>query len=88
MVSNVSSSLLVEWRLRPKIIWYKTIEKNYKNVVIVTELASVNAIAFLVQGKEDSNEKDDYYSSKPFAAGGFFNCEFTWLFDLPSLLLP
>ena len=25
-----------------------------------------------VQGKEDSNEKDDYYSSKPFAAGGIF----------------
>ena len=54
------------------IFMYKTIEKSYKNVVIVTELASVNAIAFLVQGKEDSNEKDDYYSSKPFAAGGIF----------------
>ena len=51
---------------------YKTIEKSYKNVVIVTELASVNAIAFLVQGKEDSYEKDDYYSSKPFAAGEIF----------------
>ena len=36
------------------IFMYKTIEKSYKNVVIVTELASVNAIAFLVQGKEDS----------------------------------
>lgn len=30
------------------IFMYKTIEKSYKNVVIVTELASVNAIAFLV----------------------------------------
>lgn len=36
------------------IFMYKTIEKSYKNVVIVTELASVNAIAFLVQGKEDA----------------------------------
>ena len=54
------------------IFMYKTIEKSYKNVVIVTELASVNAIAFLVQGKEDSQEKDDHYSSKPFAAGEIF----------------
>ena len=30
------------------IFMYKTIEANYKNVVIVTELASVGAIAFLV----------------------------------------
>lgn len=30
------------------IFMYKTIEANYKNVVIVTELASVSAIAFLV----------------------------------------
>ena len=30
------------------IFMYKTIEANYKNVVIVTELASMSAIAFLV----------------------------------------
>ena len=30
------------------IFMYKTIEANYKNVVIVTELATVGAIAFLV----------------------------------------
>ena len=30
------------------IFMYKTIEANYKNVIIVTELASVSAIAFLV----------------------------------------
>mgnify|MGYP001054949083 FL=1 len=54
------------------IFMYKTIEANYKNVVIVTELASVGAIAFLVQGKEETIQKDDYYSSKPFAAGEIF----------------
>jgi len=30
------------------IFMYKTIEANYKNVIIVTELASMRAIAFLV----------------------------------------
>lgn len=30
------------------IFMYKTIEANYKNVVIVTELASMSTIAFLV----------------------------------------
>lgn len=54
------------------IFMYKTIEANYKNVIIVTELASVSAIAFLVQGKEEQVQKDDYYSSKPFAAGEIF----------------
>ena len=54
------------------IFMYKTIEANYKNVVIVTELASVSAIAFLVQGKDETIQKDDYYSSKPFAAGEIF----------------
>lgn len=54
------------------IFMYKTIEANYKNVVIVTELASVGAIAFLVQGKDETIQKDDYYSSKPFAAGEIF----------------
>ena len=54
------------------IFMYKTIEANYKNVVIVTELASVGAIAFLVQGKDETVQKDDYYSSKPFAAGEIF----------------
>lgn len=54
------------------IFMYKTIEANYKNVIIVTELASVGAIAFLVQGKDESFQKDNYYSSKPFAAGEIF----------------
>jgi hypothetical protein len=54
------------------IFMYKTIEANYKNVTIVTELASVGAIAFLVQGKDEQFQKDDYYSSKPFAAGEIF----------------
>lgn len=36
------------------IFMYKTIEANYKNVIIVTELASVSAIAFLVQGKDET----------------------------------
>ena len=54
------------------IFMYKTIEANYKNVVIVTELASVGAIAFLVQGKDETVQKDNYYSSKPFAAGEIF----------------
>jgi hypothetical protein len=55
------------------IFMYKTIEANYKNVVIVTELASVTAIAYLVQGKDNSSPQEtDYYSSKPFAAGEIF----------------
>lgn len=54
------------------IFMYKTIEADYQNVVIVTELASVSAIAFLVQGKEETINKDDYYQSKPFAAGEIF----------------
>lgn len=29
---------------------YKTVEANYKNVVIVTELASMGSMAFFVQG--------------------------------------
>jgi hypothetical protein len=35
------------------IFMYKTIEANYKQVVIVTELASMGAIAFLVSGNEE-----------------------------------
>lgn len=35
------------------VLMYKTIEANFKNIVIVTELASMNAIAFLVPGNED-----------------------------------
>ena len=54
------------------IFMYKTIEASYKNVVIVTELSSVGAIQFLVPGKEETFQKDDYYSSKPFAAGEIF----------------
>jgi len=51
---------------------YKTIEANHKNVTIVTELTSVGAIGFLEQGKEEQSQKEDYYSSKPFAAGQIF----------------
>jgi len=35
------------------IFMYKTIEANFKNLHIVTELASMNAIAFLDPGNED-----------------------------------
>jgi hypothetical protein len=35
------------------IFMYKTIEANFKNLIIVTELANMNAIAFLVPGNED-----------------------------------
>ena len=35
------------------VLMYKTIEANFKNVIIITELASMNAIAFLVPGHED-----------------------------------
>jgi len=51
---------------------YKTIDAYCKNPIIVTELASVGAVAFLVKGKEENFQKDDYYQSKPFAAGEIF----------------
>lgn len=51
------------------IFMYKTIEGHHKNVTIVTELTSVSAIGFLEAGKEEQSLKEDYYSSKPFAAG-------------------
>ena len=51
---------------------YKTIQSMYKSVVIVTELRTVSAISFLVQGKEENIQKDNYYSSIPFAAGEIF----------------
>ena len=54
---------------------YKTIQSKYTSVVIVTELRTVSAISFLVQGKEESiqkDNKDNYYSSIPFAAGEIF----------------
>ena len=44
---------------------YKTIDAHNKNPIIVTELASVG-------GKEENFQKDDYYQSKPFAAGEIF----------------
>ena len=43
------------------IFMYKTIDAHNKNPIIVTELASVGAIAFLVKGKEENFQKDDYY---------------------------
>ncbi len=51
---------------------YKPIEAMYKNVVIVTELASMGAIAFLVQGNEEEYQKQGYYTSKPFASGEIY----------------
>jgi len=34
------------------IFMYKTIEKNYRNVSIVTELASMNTMSFLVSEQD------------------------------------
>jgi hypothetical protein len=54
------------------VLMYKTIEANFKNVIIITELASMNAIAFLVPGHEDRYQKLGYYMSKPFASGEIY----------------
>jgi len=54
------------------IFMYKTIEANYSGVTIVTELASMRAIAFLVQGNEEKYEKRGYYMSRPFAQGEIY----------------
>ena len=52
---------------------YKTIEGHHKNVTIVTELTQVSAIGFIEAGKDEQSLKEDnYYSSKPFAAGQIF----------------
>ena len=52
------------------IFMYKTIGYQTKNPIIVTELATINAIAFIEQDKGDNDSS--YYSSKPFAAGEIF----------------
>ena len=54
------------------IFMYKTIEANFKNLHIVTELASMNAIAFLDPGNEDRYQKLGYFMSKPFASGEIY----------------
>eukprot|EP00347_Sterkiella_histriomuscorum_P011662 403371596 len=55
------------------IFMYKTIEANYKNVIIVTELAQMGAIAFLVQGGNEENyQKQGYFMSRPFASGEIY----------------
>lgn len=61
------------------IFMYKTIQANYKHVSIVTELASMQAIAFLISQSETdnySNSKDEhdvkYFATKPFAAGEIY----------------
>jgi hypothetical protein len=54
------------------IFMYKTIEANFKNLIIVTELASMNAIAFLVPGNEERYQKLGYFMSKPFASGEIY----------------
>jgi potassium large conductance calcium-activated channel subfamily M alpha protein 1 len=54
------------------IFMYKTIEANFKNLIIVTELASMSAIAFLVPGNEERYQKLGYFMSKPFASGEIY----------------
>ena len=54
------------------IFMYKTIEANFKNLIIVTELATMQAIAFLVPGNEERYQKLGYFMSKPFASGEIF----------------
>jgi len=54
------------------IFMYKTIEANYKNVSIVTELASMSTVGFLVQENDLMVQKAGYYASKPFAAGEIY----------------
>lgn len=54
------------------IFMYKTIEANFKNLIIVTELASMQAIAFLVPGNEERYQKLGYFMSKPFASGEIY----------------
>jgi potassium large conductance calcium-activated channel subfamily M alpha protein 1 len=55
------------------IFMYKTIEKNFRNVSIVTELASMNTMSFLVSEQDQSGIKNaGYFASKPFAAGEIF----------------
>ena len=54
------------------IFMYKTIEANYKNVSIVTELAQMSAVAFMINENTDVLQQTGYYASKPFAAGEIF----------------
>lgn len=54
------------------IFMYKTIEANFKNLIIVTELASMQAIAFLVPGNAETYKTLGYFMSKPFATGEIF----------------
>ena len=54
------------------IFMYRTIEASYKNVVIVTELASMGAIPFLIQGNEEKTQNQKYFASRPFAAGEIY----------------
>ena len=54
------------------IFMYKNIEANYKNVHIVTELAQMSAVAFIISENQDVFQRAGYYVSKPFAAGEIF----------------
>ena len=54
------------------IFMYKTIYSKYKNVSIVTELAFMSAVAYLVQENDQVLQKAGYYASKPFAAGEIY----------------
>jgi potassium large conductance calcium-activated channel subfamily M alpha protein 1 len=57
------------------IFMYKTIAKQHKQVQIVTELASLSTMSFLVTDKDqqqDTAKEPNYYATKPFAAGEIY----------------
>jgi len=70
---------------------YKTIEANYKNVSIVTELAQMSALDFIVNETPKQGLIQNYYTRKPFAAGEIFvgsilNCLMIQSFYSPLLI--
>lgn len=69
---NSSGSLAQNSLDADAIFMYKTIEASFKAVTIVTELATEGAITFLVQNNDETAQKEDYYATKPFAAGEIF----------------
>ena len=54
------------------IFMYKTVMSKYTNVQIVTELAYMSAVAYLVNEGDQALKKAGYYASKPFAAGEIY----------------
>ena len=69
---NSSGSLAQNSLDADAIFMYKTIEAAFKAVTIVTELATEGAITFLVQNNDETAQKDENFSTKPFAAGEIF----------------